>query len=950
MAKPGAPNEQPEISSTIRVLLVLVIISIWGISIGASQLPATELPNPPQAYLKHRTPPNYSFSIIPGTTITNYHDYFPAAYDNHPFSIIPNAAGGGYFATYQGKRTSTGNRRVFYYYLSPTGTLINHSEITANNRLESSPALSVDYVSGKPFYVWQTNMDYDPEPEVVLTSDAFIEGISGLFNDCQIVIDNPVSITAPDGSISSNVFLNPSIVIGPSPIDDKRRIYVLGRTEESCYLARADFDADDVENGNPLIWTYRSIPELDAWNADATIRRTHYSLVGCYGWNTYYAGWREQDNGDLDIDVFRCDNYGEGPWIRHSMSSVLPSWNPPASPDSTGGYFTNDAGIPYQNSEMKWKLMNSGHLSASFDDEARIHIPGIWGLCNSDGNFYPELQVLKEAVYTTTSQSFEIREIYPKNPFGNTYSPYFQPWDLQAPWGVVDAWNGNASEGWHPEMFSIWPFPHWDDSAHDGTMMFHYNNLKLTRANSQGMMAAVWQDSHRARQSHVYQDPAYAQYASTPEIYISVSEDNGQTWQPPIALNNVDTPQLAGTKPMWVYPADTVIYTGTQNGVKSGKLGLMFYNDYTWGANSISPPYHPNADGGKIMYAELLIEFTIPDPVFSPPAGVYNAPLEVSISYPDPTAGIHYTTDGTVPNIQSPLYTGPIPVNGFLNLKAIAFTSEQNSSEVVSGIYRVELGLITFTPEAGTYYEPLSISLSCNTAGAQIYYSMDGSNPTEDSDLYTEPITISQTTLLRARAYHPQYLPGNPELRSYVLKVHPVDFSLPGGSYDVPIDVSLSCLTPLSEIHYTTNGTDPQIYSPLYEAPLHLESTTLVKARAFRDNWYSSVLSARTFYLPVANSDDTQVPELTQICSAFPNPGAGVQKIELGIKGDLQDYSLRIYNIRGSCVRSFKGRAKGFFSLEWQGNDDHGQALPAAIYFLSLETAAKRSLMKLVRY
>ncbi|HNQ44035.1 MAG TPA: T9SS type A sorting domain-containing protein, partial [Candidatus Cloacimonadota bacterium] len=36
---------------------------------------------------------------------------------------------------------------------------------------------------------------------------------------------------------------------------------------------------------------------------------------------------------------------------------------------------------------------------------------------------------------------------------------------------------------------------------------------------------------------------------------------------------------------------------------------LMFYNDYTWGANAISPPAHPTNDGGQVMFAELQIVF-----------------------------------------------------------------------------------------------------------------------------------------------------------------------------------------------------------------------------------------------------------------------------------------------------------------------------------------------------
>ncbi len=57
-----------------------------------------------------------------------------------------------------------------------------------------------------------------------------------------------------------------------------------------------------------------------------------------------------------------------------------------------------------------------------------------------------------------------------------------------------------------------------------------------------------------------------------------------------------------------------------------------------------------------------------------------------------------------------------------------------------------------FSQQGGVFQTSQSISLSAQ-AGAQIYYSLDGSEPTSQSTLYTAPITIDTTTSLRARAY-----------------------------------------------------------------------------------------------------------------------------------------------------------------------------------------------------
>ncbi|WP_274309135.1 endonuclease [Solibacillus daqui] len=54
------------------------------------------------------------------------------------------------------------------------------------------------------------------------------------------------------------------------------------------------------------------------------------------------------------------------------------------------------------------------------------------------------------------------------------------------------------------------------------------------------------------------------------------------------------------------------------------------------------------------------------------------------------------------------------------------------------------------SPAAGTYVEAQTVSLSTTTAGAEIYYTLDGSEPSVNSTKYTEPIAINKTTTLKA--------------------------------------------------------------------------------------------------------------------------------------------------------------------------------------------------------
>ncbi|MDD4223277.1 MAG: T9SS type A sorting domain-containing protein [Candidatus Cloacimonetes bacterium] len=577
---------------------------------------------------EQKTTPSWIFSREPISLQISTYDYMIGSYNNLPLNLIPSSAGGGYFLTWQGRTAPTSDRRSFYGYLDPAGNMINVAQIEPyGSGVQGYPAVAVDPVDGKPFYAWHQNVDADPEMEIVLRSDAFIAGIAGLFNNRETVIDNPVTITAPDSTVSTdNVFLWPSLAIGPSPVANERRLYLLGRQSCNVYLAQADFTASDIEMGTPLSWQYTSVPELNAWALESEPRRTHLSLEADPTGNVILAGYHDSDAVENDIDIFVCGNFGQGDWTRHSFSSEMPTWNP-------GDYFTDDQGLPYADDELHWKLMNSGHLNATLDSDGRLHIVGLWGLANADGGFYPLLQYVKQAVYDPVGGDLEIRDIYPQQNYADTYNVCFTPWDMEPPFGVVDEFIYDpVNESYYPLISQGWPFPHWDQTAHSDAMMFHYNNVKITRANPHGQMAVVWQDSKRAVDWCVYHYPGYEVWEHATDVYIAYSDNDGWSWFDPIVLNNVETPEFEDIKPMWVYPSDQMLFAGYQNGARVGKLGLMFYDDFTWGANVIDPPYHPIPDGGEVMFMELQIGYgwDADDPGQAP------APAILAQNWPNP--------------------------------------------------------------------------------------------------------------------------------------------------------------------------------------------------------------------------------------------------------------------------------------------------------------------------
>ncbi len=62
-----------------------------------------------------------------------------------------------------------------------------------------------------------------------------------------------------------------------------------------------------------------------------------------------------------------------------------------------------------------------------------------------------------------------------------------------------------------------------------------------------------------------------------------------------------------------------------------------------------------------------------------------------------------------------------------------------------------------------------------------------------------------------------------------------------------PITFEIECLTPGVTINYTTDGSEPTQQSALYEGPITIDETTLIKAKAFREGMQTSETLTREF-------------------------------------------------------------------------------------------------------
>ena len=159
-----------------------------------------------------------------------------------------------------------------------------------------------------------------------------------------------------------------------------------------------------------------------------------------------------------------------------------------------------------------------------------------------------------------------------------------------------------------------------------------------------------------------------------------------------------------------------------------------------------------------------------------------------------------YNTKITLKGLSSLLKNNPIP-------KVYIWSSEITNNDVVeleqqfnvsisNGVFEGFVEKIALKkPELNTkktlFVDTISIKLETKMKGAEIRYSLDSTQPTEKSTLYTKPIILKENATLMARVFKKNWIPSESltqsfskigiQIKDYSLKVNP-DKRYPGAS------------------------------------------------------------------------------------------------------------------------------------------------------------------------
>lgn len=161
-------------------------------------------------------------------------------------------------------------------------------------------------------------------------------------------------------------------------------------------------------------------------------------------------------------------------------------------------------------------------------------------------------------------------------------------------------------------------------------------------------------------------------------------------------------------------------------------------------------------------------------PHFSYEEGTYAEiiPLKLTSDVP---GTIYYTTDGTVPDENSSIYTTPIFLETGSHIISAVFINDYHiTSEVVTKTYTIE-NFKPAEPEvsvySGDYSYPVNITVDV-LEGCKVYYTTDGTMPDNHSDEYKYPIPMPVgKSVFKFIAYNGDNIASEVTTREYNLQI-----------------------------------------------------------------------------------------------------------------------------------------------------------------------------------
>ena len=178
-----------------------------------------------------------------------------------------------------------------------------------------------------------------------------------------------------------------------------------------------------------------------------------------------------------------------------------------------------------------------------------------------------------------------------------------------------------------------------------------------------------------------------------------------------------------------------------------------------------------------------------------------------------------------------------------------------------------------FSAAAGTYTTAQTVTISDATPNATIYYTTNGTKPTTNSNVYSVPITVSTTETLEAIAAASGDSTSAVATATYIITLPQAatpTYSEAAGNYTATQTVTMIDAMAGATIYYTTDGSTPNINSPVYSGPITVSSTETLQAMATAGGYSQSGVASAVFTLNISTNP---TPVISSISPASDSAG-----------------------------------------------------------------------------
>ena len=172
-------------------------------------------------------------------------------------------------------------------------------------------------------------------------------------------------------------------------------------------------------------------------------------------------------------------------------------------------------------------------------------------------------------------------------------------------------------------------------------------------------------------------------------------------------------------------------------------------------------PYS-STEGSLQMMARARIPFV------SEPVVKRNSQGYIYITASDQANEIFYSLDGSEPTVSSSKYEGPIFNPEACSVKVIAVDPDLGKSRVNQANFDQMIAEPPQITPGSTYFQQsVTVTMTSATENAEIYYSLDGTDPDRSGRKYSGPVTIRSASKLKAKAFKQGYHPSAVITREY---------------------------------------------------------------------------------------------------------------------------------------------------------------------------------------